>query len=424
MNQIMWIATGIFILAYAFIITEKIHRTVVALIGAIIMILAGFITQEDAFLNIDFNTIGLLTGMMIIVAISRETGMFEYAAIKAVHLAKGDPVHILIFLALFTALASAFLDNVTTVLLVVPVTMMITRTLGVDPIPFLFSQIIASNIGGTATLIGDPPNIMIGSKVGLTFIDFIYNLAPIVIIIMIVTTAIFGIFYKKRLQVPESTKKKAMSMIPINFIKDYKLLKQSLFVISLVIIGFFFHGLMHMESATIALAGAAFLLLISRKSPDEILLGVEWPTLFFFMGLFVMVGTLDELGVIKEMAQLMLNMTGNNLILTTMLVLWLSAIASAIIDNIPFVATMIPLIMEFGQLSGMDITPLWWALSLGACLGGNGTLIGASANVVVAGIAEREGSKFTFIQFTKVGFPLMIISIILSTAYIYIVYLS
>lgn len=418
----MWVATGIFIAIYVVIISEKVHRTVIALLGAVIFIIAGFIPQEGAIEAIDFNTIGLLAGMMMIVAIARQSGMFEFAAVYAARVACGSPVRIMVYLAVLTAIASALLDNVTTVLLVVPVTIMITKKLDINPFPFFFTQIFASNIGGTATLIGDPPNIMIGSRVGLSFMDFVINLAPVVVIIMFVMIPIMVLIFRKSMNVSKSKRDEICALIPTRYIHDYLLLKKSLFVLAIVILGFFFHGALHLESATIALFGAALLLLISKLSPDEVLLGVEWPTLFFFLGLFVMVGTLEHLGIIELMAKGLLTVTGTNVFFTTMLILWVSAVASAIIDNIPFVATMIPLILDLGRLSGMDIMPLWWALALGACLGGNGTLIGASANVVVAGIAERHENKFTFMQYTKLGFPLMLITIAISTVYMWLVF--
>ena len=424
-NSQVIIASVVFLLSYAIIISEKIHRTVVALFGAMVLIIAGILHQEEAIHHIDFNTIGLLVGMMIIVGITRRSGVFEYLAVKSAKFSKGEPVAIMVALSVITALLSALLDNVTTVLLIVPVTFSIARSLEINPMPILLAEVLASNIGGTSTLIGDPPNIMIGSAVGLGFMDFVVNLAPVVIVIMIVTIYLLKIIYRNSFSVREELKKNIMAMNENDEIKDPKLLKQSLFVLALTIGGFLLHQYLHLESATIALAGAALLLLVTREEPEHALEAVEWPVIFFFAGLFILVGGLVEVGVIEWIAVKALEITGGELLTTGMLILWLSAIASAFVDNIPFVATMIPLIQDMGRLGGMtNLDPLWWSLSLGACLGGNGTIIGASANVVVAGMAEKQGIKFTFLGFMKVAFPLMIVSIIISTVYLYFFFLT
>ncbi|WP_078664393.1 MULTISPECIES: SLC13 family permease [Carboxydocella] len=424
MNQV-WVAGIVFLLTYAVIISEKLHRTVVALLGAAVLLIMGTLSQETALHHIDFNTLGLLTGMMIIVGITRHSGVFQYLAIVAARWAKGEPMAIMVALATITAVLSAFLDNVTTVLLIVPVTFSITRELKINPIPFLISQVLASNIGGTATLIGDPPNIMIGSQVKeLTFNAFIWNLAPVIIIIFIVTIYLLKWIYRKDLNVAPELKSRLMAFDPYKEIKDPLLLKKSLLVLALTIAGFATHQIFHLESATIAMAGATLLMLISKVDMEKIFHEVEWPTLFFFIGLFILVGGLVEVGIIKAMAEKSLEITEGNLTFAAMLILWVSAIASAFVDNIPFVATMIPLIKTMGQLGNMgNIEPLWWALSLGACLGGNGTIIGASANVIVAGMAERQGYPMTFVGFMRIAFPLMIVSIIISSAYIYLRYL-
>ncbi|UWG98952.1 ArsB/NhaD family transporter [Dehalobacter sp. DCM] len=423
-NTQVIVAAVIFLTTYAFIISEKIHRTVVALVGSAFVILVGILNQEEAIEAIDFNTIGLLIGMMIIVGITRRTGVFEFLALKAAKLAKGDPWLIMLFLAVLTAIASAFLDNVTTVMLMVPVTFSITEKLSINPIPFLLTQVIASNIGGTATLIGDPPNIMIGSATGLTFVDFILNLGGVIVIIFIATMVALKLIYRKSFHVDDDKKVKIMSLDESQAIKDHFLLRKCLGVLAVTICGFMLHGMLHLESATIALAGASVLLLITREEPEDILLSVEWPTIFFFAGLFVLVGALEHVGIIEWIAKKALDATGGSLPLTTMSVLWLSAIASAFIDNIPFVATMIPLIQKIGEMGGIEnLRPLWWALSLGACLGGNGTLIGASANVIVAGLAEKQGFSITFKMFFKLGFPLMLLSVVIASAYVYFVYL-
>ncbi len=369
----IWFAGVLFLVVYAFIISEKIHRTILALCGASLLILLGIISQHEAIQYIDFNTIGLLFGMMVIVGITRKSGVFEYVAIKAAQSTGGDPLKIMVILSIFTAVASALLDNVTTVLLVVPVTISICKALEINPVPVFVAEILASNIGGTATLIGDPPNIMIGSAVGLGFMDFVRVLTPVVIVIFIVTIFILKIIYRKKLQTSEKNKAKLMAMDADKAIKDLPLLKKSLAVIGIVILGFVTHQYLGLESASIAISGAALLMLISRASPEEVLLSVEWATLFFFIGLFILVGGLEKVGIIQGMAREAVKITQGNVTWTAMLILWFSAIASAFVDNIPFVATFIPLIQEMGQIGHMNIAPLWWALSLGACLGYGGT---------------------------------------------------
>ena len=412
----------IFLVIYGIIISEKINRTAISLFGAIVMIILGILNQEQAIEHIDFNTIGLLVGMMIIVNILKRTGVFEYLAIRAAKKAKGDPWKILVLFAIITAFSSAFLDNVTTILLIVPVTLVITDTLDTNPIPFMFTEILIANIGGTATLIGDPPNIMIGSATGLGFVDFIVNLAPVVIVISAATLFLLKLIYKDFLKATDENKQKIMKMDESITIKDKLLLKKSLIVLFLTILGFMVHAQFHLESATVALGGAALLLVISKIDPEEILFEVEWTTIFFFMGLFILVGSLVEVGVIDNLAKKMLELTKGNLFVTTLTILWVSAIASAFLDNIPFVATMIPLIKAMTASGQLDANPLWWALALGACLGGNGTIIGASANVIVTGIMAREGRPVSFMSFMRIGFPMMIVSIIISTIYLILFY--
>lgn len=412
----------IFLVIYGIIISEKINRTAISLFGAIVMIILGILNQEQAIEHIDFNTIGLLVGMMIIVNILKRTGVFEYLAIRAAKKAKGDPWKILVLFAIITAVSSAFLDNVTTILLIVPVTLVITDTLDTNPIPFMFTEILIANIGGTATLIGDPPNIMIGSATGLGFVDFLVNLAPVVIVISFVVLFLLKLIYKDFLKAKDENKQKIMKMDESITIKDKLLLKKSLIVLFLTILGFMVHAQFHLESATVALGGAALLLVISKIDPEEILFEVEWTTIFFFMGLFILVGSLVEVGVIDNLAKKMLELTKGNLFVTTLTILWVSAIASAFLDNIPFVATMIPLIKAMTASGQLDANPLWWALALGACLGGNGTIIGASANVIVTGIMAREGRPVSFMSFMRIGFPMMIVSIIISTIYLILFY--
>jgi Na+/H+ antiporter NhaD/arsenite permease-like protein len=423
-NQALY-AIGIFLVTYALIVSEKIHRTIVAMAGGILMVAFGIIDQETAIHHIDLNTIGLLVGMMILVSITGQTGVFKYLAIKAAKMAGGHPVKILVYLSVITALMSALLDNVTTVMLIVPVTFSIARQLNVSPVPYLISEVISSNIGGTATLIGDPPNIMIGSAVPeLTFMEFIYNLTPVIALIMAVTVALFVLIYRRQLKADEGRQKLIMSLNEQDELKDITLLKKSLTVLGLTIIGFGLHQILHLESATVALAGAFLLLLLTgEKYLEQALERVEWTTIFFFVGLFVLVAGLMETGVISALASKAMDLTGGDLTLMAMLILWMSAIASAFVDNIPFVATMIPMIKEMGALGITDLEPLWWSLALGACLGGNGTVIGASANVIVVGLAAKEGYKITFMRFLLIGFPLMILSIIISTLYIFLRYL-
>ena len=422
------IAVGVFLVAYALIISEKIHRTVIALAGAVLVIMLGVLSQEQAIHHIDFNTLGLLVGMMVIVAITSETGLFRFLAIWAAKAVGGDPLKLMIALSVITAVCSALLDNVTTVLLIVPVTLSITKQLNVKPAPYLISQIIASNVGGTATLIGDPPNIMIGSAVKeLDFLAFFNNLAGIAMIILVVNIIILVLIYRKQLKTTPELRAKIMSLNPSHQIKNPKLLKLSLAVMALTVTLFFLHQQLHLESATVAIFGASLLMLLAKKNSDHdlesIFHKVEWVALFFFVGLFILVGGLVETGIISLLAQKAMELTAGNPTTTAMVILWLSAIASAFVDNIPFVATMIPLIKDMGALGMTNLEPLWWSLALGACLGGNGTIIGASANVIVAGLAAQEGYPISFVRFMKVGFPLMLLSILIANVYVYLRYL-
>ena len=421
------VAVVIFIAAYALIISEKVHRTIVGIFGAMLMILVGIISQETAIHHIDFNTLGLLMGMMIIVNITSETGLFNFLAIWSAKKVKAQPAKLLVALSLLTAVCSAFLDNVTTVLLTVPVTFNIASQLKVDVKPFLMAQIISSNIGGTATLVGDPPNIMIGSAVGLNFMDFIFNLSIPAIIIWIITVAILLMLYKSKLHTQVELQDKVMRLDEKSQITDSLLLKKCLFVLAVTMSLFVMHGALHLETATAALTGAGLLLLVTYSHNEamiaKILSKIEWLAIFFFAGLFVLVGALVETGVIKMLAAEAIEITHGSVEATAMIILWMSAIASAFIDNIPFVATMIPLIKDMGAMGLTNLEPMWWSLALGACLGGNGTLIGASANVVVASMAAQRGKAISFISFMKIAFPLMILSIIISTAYVLIRYL-
>lgn len=419
MNLQQMIAVGVFLLVMAAIISEKVHRSVAALAGAVVLLLTHVLTIETAADYVDLNTIGVLVGMMLFVAVVKSSGLFEYIAIWSAKLTRGQPMAILAVFAVITAVLSAFLDNVTTVLLIGPMTIAITQILEVNPVPFLLSQIMASNIGGTATLIGDPPNIMIGSAAGLSFADFIVNTGPVVLIILAVVVAIFFLMYRGNLHVESENMEKVLTLDEKLTIKDASLLRKSVIMIVLVVVGFIFHAQLGIESATVALTAAGVMLLIGGQDAEDVILGVEWSTILFFIGLFVVVGGLNSTGVIAMLANGMLELVGDNEVLAIVLVLWASALISAFLDNIPFVATLIPMIQTMQQ-GGMDVQPLWWALSLGACLGGNGSLIGASANVVLAGVSAKNGYPITFMSYLKKGFPLMLLSVAICTVYLLI----
>ncbi len=360
---------------------------------------------------------GVLLGMMLFVAVVKESGLFEYMAIKAAKIAKGDPWRIMVAFMIVTAVFSAFLDNVTTVLLVGPMTITICRMINTNPVPFLLTEILASNVGGTATLIGDPPNIMIGTAANLSFIDFIIYDSPVIIVVMVAMVIFFRFVYKKKLSASAEAQNEVLGLDEKNFIKDKKLFKKSVIMIILVVAAFIGHSFLGVESCEVALAAGIIMVIIGRTNVETAIHNVEWPTLLFFIGLFVVVGALDKTGVIGMMANGIIQATGGNVILTMLVILWVSALLSAILDNIPFVATMIPLILTM-EASGIDAAPLWWALSLGACLGGNGTLIGASANVVLSGISGKHGYPITFIGFLKIGMPMMLISVVIATGYL------
>jgi Na+/H+ antiporter NhaD/arsenite permease-like protein len=431
----LWIATGLLVVTYAAIMTERVNRAIVALIGAGLMIVSGVITQEQAIAGEDFNTLALLVGMMILVAVSRRSGMFQYLAVWAAKAAKGSPWAILALLSVVTAVVSALLDNVTTVLLIAPVTLVITEQLKVPPYPFLFTEIFASNIGGTATLIGDPPNILIGSATGLSFNDFVIHLAPVVVVVLAAQILVNHLVWGRALRTDEAARARVMAFNARDAIADWRLLRQSLAVIGLVVGAFVGARAIGLEAGSIALSGAALLLLLDnlgRGRNDQthrvhaVFGEVEWITIFFFVGLFAVVAGVEHAGLLSWFAGEIIALTGGSLAATALTILWASAILSAIIDNIPFVATMIPVIKNMAPIFGgpEGLLPLWWSLSLGACLGGNGTLIGASANLTVAGIAERSGVPFRFLTFLKFAFPMMLLSIAISTAYVWLRYLS
>jgi len=433
-----WIATGIFLLSYALIVTEWVHKTVIAMCGAALMIVLGIVTQDEAFhsieLGVDWNVIFLLFSMMVIIDIMKPSGIFEYIAIKSAKIAKAKPFRVMLLFSVITAILSALLDNVTTVLLIAPVTVLVCQALDLDSIPFLITEALASNIGGAATLVGDPPNIMIASKADLTFLDFINNMGPVVIVIMIAYLISIKLIFGRRLTVKKELQQRIMAMDENEAIKDKGLLVKSLAVLAITMAGFVFHGALHLEPATIALFGAGLLLLIARiKEPHHLLSRVEWSTLFFFIGLFIIIGGVVKVGLIKWLSLKMLQLTGGNMFGLSMALMWFSAFASAFIDNIPYVATMNPLIIDIAKqlwpnLSGTallhhpDLMPVWWSLALGACLGGNGTIIGASANVIVVGISEKMGNKITFGKFMMYGMPLMVESVIIASLYVWLRY--
>ncbi len=426
----MWVSTCVLAVTYAIIMSEKVNRAIIALVGAGVMILVGVMNQEEALKGVDWNTIGLLTGMMILVSISRRSGMFEYLAIWAAQAAKAHPAGILFLLQITTAVLSALLDNVTTVLLIVPVTLAIVKTLKVPAYPYLFAEIFASNIGGTATLIGDPPNILIGTQVGLTFNQFVIHLTPVIIVVMVVQAIMIHLVWGRDLKATKPAQDRVMAMRATRTIKDWLLLKQSLAVLTIVMVAFVLARPLHLEPATIAMFGAAVLMLLdnwahhSEKAAHNIhktFGDVEWITIFFFIGLFIVVHGVEVGGLLALLANKLVIATGGNMAHAGYAILWASAVLSAIVDNIPFVATMIPLIKAMApSFGGADkIEPLWWCLSLGACLGGNGTLIGASANLTVAGIGERNGVPFRFITYSLYAFPMMLVSIAICHVYVW-----
>jgi Na+/H+ antiporter NhaD/arsenite permease-like protein len=426
----MWVSTCILAITYAVIMSEQVNRAIVALAGAGVMIIVGVLEQQEAIKGVDWNTLGLLTGMMILVSVSRRSGVFEFVAVWSAKAAKAHPAGILLLLQVATTVLSALLDNVTTVLLIVPVTLAITKTLKVPPYPFLFAEIMASNIGGTATLIGDPPNIIIGSQVGLTFNDFIYHLTPVIVIVLVVQTVMTHLLWGRDLKATDAAQAAIMAMHPENSIKDWLLLRQSLAVLTIVMVGFVLARQLRLEPATIALTGAAMLMLLdnwahhAEKAAHNIhgtFGDVEWITIFFFLGLFIVVHGVEVGGLLHVLANTLVHATGGKLAATGYAVLWASAFLSAIVDNIPFVATMIPLIKSAAPALGGEahIQPIWWCLSLGACLGGNGTLIGASANLTVAGISERNGVPFRFLTYTLYAAPMTIVSIAICHVYVW-----
>ena len=439
MTSLQWLACGIFLIAYVLIASERVHKSVASLTGATAMLLVGLLTQEEAFHGteavhgVDWNTILLLVGMMIVVAITKETGVFEWMALKSAKVARGRPMPLLAMICLVTALVSALLDNVTTVLLVAPVVVILCRTLEVNAIPYLICCALSSNIGGTATLIGDPPNIMIGSAAKLTFVDFLKVDLPVIALafgaFLLAIWATFG----RKLHVDEAHRLKVLEFDEGKAIHDWPLLRKCLVAIALTLGGFTIHGWVGLEPATIALAGACLILILYGKSPVKVLEEVEWPTIFFFMGLFIMVGGLVKVGVIRLLADGALDLTGGGTSAMTMFILWFSALFSGLVGNIPATVAIISLVQDIAQslhgsvgveaLHAPNTLPLWWALSLGACLGGNLTLVGAPANAIVIGISAGAGHKVTFVEFLKYGVPLTLVTLVVSMVYLWLAFL-
>lgn len=411
------VAVAVFLIVILLIITERVHRTAAAMAGAMVLILTGVMSADKALSYIDFNTIGVLVGMMIFVAIVRRSGMFEYIAVRAAKAVHGDPWKIMVAFTLITAVLSAILDNVTTVLLVGPMSIAIARMLKIDPVPFLMGQILASNVGGTATLIGDPPNIMIGSAAHLSFMDFLENTGFAVLFILVVLILLMKIVYEKKIELGTVDTGAIEKLDPSKSITNRALMKKGIIVLICVIVGFMFHDKLGIESSVIALTAAAVMLIIGREDVNEAIQDVEWTTILFFMSLFVVVGGLTETGIIKELASKIIDATNGHPMVTMLVLLWASALLSSILDNIPFVATLVPLILAM-QADGIDVTSFWWAISLGACLGGNGTMIGASANVVLSDISTKHGYPITFKSYLKVGMPFMLLSIVIATVFL------
>ncbi|UOR12203.1 ArsB/NhaD family transporter [Halobacillus amylolyticus] len=420
------LALLIFVASYCLIMTEKWNRAIVALSGGALLLITEVLDWEEAIGFIDWETIALLFSMMVLVSITKKTGVFSFAAIKLAQMVKGRPVPLLIVTALFTAVGSAFLDNVTTVMLFVPVLLSLVDRLKLPAFPYLLTTILCANIGGTATLIGDPPNIMIGQAVEhFTFLSFLYHLGPVVLIIFTLVLAIILLLFKNKLIYDQHLAHQLMDMNARENVVVDKLLFHSILALMLTITGFMLHPIIHMDITTIAVSGALLLLFLTDKQieVERVFEEVEWVTLFFFIGLFMLVGGLEKVGIIDEIARGMMVISGGDMPVTSMMMLWISGLLSGIVDNIPFVAAMIPVVQELQGYGMMNVDPIWWSLALGACLGGNATLIGASANVVVAGIAASHKHPIPFIKFALYGIPVMLLSLLICSVYVFLRYL-
>ena len=410
-------ASAIFVITYAVIASERIHKTVAALAGAAMMLIFGLISQETAFEHVDWNVIFLLFGMMIIAGAMRRSGVFQWLAIQSAKWTRGEPVRLMAVLLILTAVASAVLDNVTTVVLIGPITIFLASRLRVSPIPFLIAEVLASNIGGMATLIGDPPNLIVGSAAGFSFIDFLNHMLPVSVVLMALLLLYARVVFRKSIVVASEQRLGLMQMDAKAAIVDPVLARRSVIVLIVTILGFVIHGFVHLEPATIAVAGAAALMVWARLDPHQSLEDVEWAGLLFFVGLFIVVGALLETGVISSMADQLADWTGGDPFVTSIAMVWFAGIASGIVDNIPLAAAMVPIIHELSAV--MDVQPLWWSLALGADLGGNLTVIGASANVILITLAEREGHKITFRQFLVHGVPVTLVTLVVATLYVW-----
>lgn len=417
------LAIAIFAATYLLIATERMEKTVAALAGGVAMILLGVVTQEQAFEHIDLNVIFLLAAMMVLAGIIRGTGVFGWMAVRAARVAAGDPYRLLVVLSLVTAVASAVLDNVTTVVLVGPVTLFVAAALGLNPMPLIISEIVASNIGGSATLIGDPPNILIGSAAGLDFGAFLVHMLPLAVVVLTLYLVAARWIFARHLLVDSARREELLGLDERRMIEDPVLLRNSLIVLGLTMVGFVLHGPLNYEPATIALAGAVALMIVSRQTPHRVFQEVEWPTLFFFIGLFMVVAGLIQVGVIEALAQLITDITGGALAATSLLLLWMSAIVSAMIDNIPYAATMTPLVEVLNANHDHAGDALWWSLAIGTDYGGNATIIGASANVILAAMAEREGHRISFGTYLRYGVPITIGTMLVASAYVWLRYL-
>jgi Na+/H+ antiporter NhaD/arsenite permease-like protein len=417
------VATATFLIALALIATERVHRTKVALLGAAIVVLfAGSeFDQEHAIESVDFNTIGLLAGMMILVWVTQQTGVYDYVAVSAGQLSRGDPLRVVLSLAATTALLSAFLDNLTTILLVVPITFLLADALDIDPIPLIVIEVIASNIGGTATLIGDPPNIIIAGATGLSFNEFIVNLTPVVIVTFAVTIPLLYLVYRSRIRIEERNRRYVMDLDARASIRDSDELRRTGPVLVATILAFFAHQALGIEPATVALTGAAVVLLVTRRPIEEALSHIEWPTLFFFVALFVMVGALEATGAIADVAEGVKDLTGGDRSAELLGIVWASGLGSGVVDNIPFTTAMLPVVEELRGASGDDA--YWWALALGACFGGNATIIAAAANVAAAGLTERAGRPIGFVSFLRIGGPVTVLTLTMASAYVALRYI-